>query len=69
MKASELIEQLQNEMREHGDLEVSVITGNHEFLAMNASFAAEGSIAKWSPHQNPPARIVIEAEDKLDDAE
>ena len=68
MKASELIEQLRSAVEQHADLDVSVIVGNHEYLVTSAEYAGAGSIEKHDPHQNPPARIVLDAEDKLDDA-
>ena len=70
MKASLLIEELQDMVKQHGDVEVSVIFGGREYSVDSPAYEPAGPIAKHRgiQVQNPAERIVLDAEEEIEDA-
>ena len=70
MKASQLIEEIQDLVKQHGDVEVSVIFAGREYTVDSPGYESAGPIAKLRgiQGQNPPERIVLDAEEEIEDA-
>lgn len=71
MKASALINELQQLMEKHGDVIISVSLGPREYSMDSLGYVPEGPLLNLgtAQGQNPPDRIVLDAEDKLDDTD
>jgi hypothetical protein len=70
MKASELIEELKGLVEKHGgDIEVSAMFRGREYSVDSAGYEPAGPIAKLRgiQDQNPPERIVLDAEEEIED--
>lgn len=67
MKASNLIQELDRLVCEHGDLPVTVAIGSHEYAVVAADFARSGPLPNLGglQIQSPPARIVLEPKDSI----
>ena len=68
MYASELISDLEQLIKRHGDLEVTLAASTHEYPASNVGYAAEGPLPNLGGRQeeDSPDRFVIEAKDDVD---
>lgn len=67
MYASELISDLEQLVKRHGDLEVSITVSTHEYPASNVGYAAEGPVTNpaGTKEEDAPDRFVIEAQDDV----
>lgn len=69
MKASTLIKELQELVREHGDLDVTCAFPSCEYSASNVGYVSEGPMPAWRgttvQGQNPPDRFMIGLEDNI----
>ena len=69
MKAVTLIEQLQELVQEHGDLDVTCAFPSCEYSASNIGYVSEGPMPAWRAttvqRQDPAARFMIGLEDDI----
>jgi hypothetical protein len=69
VKALALIKELQELVREHGDLEVTCAFPSCEYSASKLGYVSEGPMPVWRgttvQNQNPPARFMIRLKDSI----
>jgi hypothetical protein len=66
MKAAKLIEELKALVAQHGDHEVTVVLGVHEYSVRHPAYNGKGALADCSNLQtNLPSRFVLTGKDNL----